>query len=102
MASKRSHSPRKIGTRIDLAHIIIGAAVVIMAFFAVMEPMKYMFLFPVIFFLAAALSMITSWFLFVTCQIDTRKKIAGIIYLCVGIALFALFVISGISIWGGR
>ena len=45
MASKRSYSPRRIGARIDMAHIIIGIAVVVMAFFAVIEPMKYMFLF---------------------------------------------------------
>ncbi len=99
MASKRSYSPRRIGARIDMAHIIIGIAVVVMAFFAVIEPMKYMFLFPVIFFLAAVLSLITSWFMFVTYQRNTGKKIAGIIYAVLGVLLLSLFAVSAISIW---
>ena len=49
MAPKRSYSPRKLGTMLDTAHIVIGLAVVIMAFFTVLEPVKYIFLFPVIY-----------------------------------------------------
>ena len=99
MAPKRSYSPIKLGTMLDTAHIVIGLAVVIMAFFAVLEPMKYMFLFPVIFLLAAVLTLITSWFMFTAFKRNSRKKIAGIIYLITGLLLLGLFVISGISIW---
>ena len=99
MAPKRSYSPRKLGTMLDTAHIVIGLAVVVMAFFAVLEPMKYMFLFPVIFFLASVLTLITSWFMFTAYKRNSRKKIAGIIYLIVGLLLLALFVVSAVSIW---
>ena len=78
MAPKRSYSPRKLGTMLDTAHIVIGLAVVIMAFFTVLEPVKYIFLFPVIFLLAAVLTLITSWFMFTAFKRNSRKKIAGI------------------------
>ncbi|MBQ9421057.1 MAG: hypothetical protein IJU30_04815 [Lachnospiraceae bacterium] len=99
MAPRRSYSPRKLGTMLDTAHIVIGVLVVIMAVFTVLDPMKYKFLFPVIFFLAAALTLITSWFMFTAYKRNSKKKIAGIIYLIVGLLLLGLFVISAISIW---
>ena len=99
MAIKGSYSPRKLGTIIDMAHIIIGVLIIFMAFFAILKPARYMFLFPVIFFLAAVLSLFNSWFLFATCQRNSKKKASGIIYMIVGLLLLAVFIISAISIW---
>ena len=48
MAYKVRNSPRRTGNIIDSVHIVIGAAVTIMAIFAIFKPVKYMFLFPVI------------------------------------------------------
>ena len=99
MSTRGSYSPRKLGTIIDMAHIIIGLLVMIMACFAILRPARYMVLFPVIFFLASVLSLFNSWFLFATYQRNPRKRAAGIMYLVIGLLIFALFVISAISIW---
>ncbi len=99
MSTRGSYSPRKLGTIIDMAHIIIGLLVMIMACFAILRPARYMILFPVIFFLASVLSLFNSWFMFATYQRNPRKRAAGIMYLVIGLLIFALFVISAISIW---
>ena len=99
MSTRGSYSPRKLGTIIDMAHIIIGLLVMIMACFAILRPARYMILFPVIFFLASVLSLFNSWFMFATYQRNPRKRAAGILYLVIGLLIFALFVISAISIW---
>ena len=99
MSTRGSYSPRKLGTIIDMAHIIIGLLVMIMACFAILRPARYMVLFPVIFFLASVLSLFNSWFMFATYQRNPRKRAAGILYLVIGLLIFALFVISAISIW---
>ena len=99
MASRGSYSPRKLGTIIDMAHIIIGILIMIMAFFAILMPARYMFLFPLIFFLASVLSLLNSWFLFTAYKRNTGKKASAVIYAVVGVLLFVLFVISVISVW---
>ena len=102
MALKHKYSPRKIGTIVDSLHIFIGAAVTVMAVFAIFEPVKYMFLFPLIFLLAAVLSCVNSWYSFITYQRNRRKRAAGVVYLIAAIALALLFIVSAISIWGGN
>ena len=44
---------------LDAMHIIIGIAVVVMSVISFLDTERYMFLFPVIFFLAAALNLAT-------------------------------------------
>lgn len=100
MAYKVRNSPRRTGNIIDSVHIVIGAAVTIMAIFAIFKPVKYMFLFPVIFLLSSILTGVTCWYSFVIYKRTRKIKIAGIIYLIVTILLLALFIISAISIWG--
>lgn len=100
MAYKHKYSPRKIGTIVDSVHIVIGVAVTIMAVFAIFEPVKYMFLFPVIFALAAVLSGVTGWYSLITYQRRSGKKAAGIVYLIVAVLLTVLTIISAVSIWG--
>ena len=46
MSTRGSYSPRKLGTIIDMAHIIIGILIMVMACFAILRPARYMFLFP--------------------------------------------------------
>lgn len=100
MSYKHRYSPRKIGTIVDSVHIVIGVAVTIMAVFAIFEPVKYMFLFPVIFALAAVLSAVTGWYSLIAFQRNSGKKAAGIIYLTVAVLLTVFAVISAVSIWG--
>lgn len=44
---------------LDTLHIVIGAAVVVMAVISFINPEEYMFFFPVIFLLAAILNLVT-------------------------------------------
>ncbi|MFR4784290.1 MAG: DUF6637 family protein [Pilosibacter sp.] len=44
---------------LDAMHIIIGIAVVVMSVISFLDTERYMFLFPVIFFLAAVLNLAT-------------------------------------------
>ena len=100
MAAKKRYSPRKIGTMVDLTHIFIGLIILIMAGFAIFHPDKYMGLFPLIFFFASVLSFVTSWYMFVSSQRNSRKTVRGVVYLTIGLMLFGLFIVSAISIWG--
>lgn len=99
MSSKGSYSPRKLGTIIDMAHIIIGALIMFMACFAILRPARYMILFPIIFLLASVLGFFNAWFLFSAYRRNPKKKAAGMVYAVFGLLLFVLFVVSAISIW---
>ena len=100
MANRNGYSPRKLGTLLDLAHIAIGLLVVVMAFFAFVNPDRYRVLFPVIFFFAAALNLLTGWFLLKMYPRLKKKRASGIGYLAIGFLILVLCIVSAISIWG--
>lgn len=102
MNPKSRYSPRKIGTIVDIIHIVVGIAVTIMAGFAISTPERFMYLFPLIFALAAVLSGVSGWYSLVTYQRNTRRKISGIAELVLTVLLLALFIVSAISIWGNN
>lgn len=84
---------------IDTMHIIIGIAVVIMAAISFVNPDEYMFFFPVIFFLAAFLNLVTGNYKWKRSKRDQKRKISAVCQMAFGGALFVLAVISAISIW---
>lgn len=100
MANRNGYSPRKLGTLLDLAHIAIGLLVIVMAFFAFVNPERYQFLFPVIFFFAAALNLLTGWFLLKMYPRLKKKRVSGIGYIIMGLLILVLCIVSAISIWG--
>lgn len=100
MAAKNGYSPRKLGTILDIAHIVIGILVIIMAFFAFLSPERYMVLFPLIFLLASALNLITGCFLLKMYPRIKKKKASGIAYVIVGSLIAVLCILSAVSIWG--
>ena len=100
MANKNRYTPSKIGTIIDLVHIVVGILVIVMAVFAILDPTKYMFLFPLVFFLAGVLSALTGWYTILTSKRNPRQKGMGAVYFVVVAFLLVLTVVSAISIWG--
>ena len=100
MSGKHKYSPRKTGTIIDSVHIVISAAVTIMALFAIFDPSRFMFLFPLIFALAALLFGVTGWYNMTAYQRNSQRKAAGIAYIIVAIVLAVLFAVSAVYIWG--
>lgn len=100
MVSKSGYSPRKLGTILDITHIVIGVLIVSMAFFAFLSPDRYQFLFPLIFLLAAALNLISGCFLLKMYPRMKKKKASAVLYLIVGFLITVLFLVSAVSIWG--
>jgi len=84
---------------LDTLHIVIGIAVVIMAVISFINPEEYMFFFPVIFFLAAVLNVVTGKYKAGRAVRNKRQKAAGIFQMVLGLALALLAVVSAVSIW---
>lgn len=99
MQGKKRYSPRKLGTILDAAHIAIGICVVVMSIFAFFNPGRYMFLFPIIFFLAAVLNFLTGWFYLRMYPRVRKKKAAGMMYMIIAVVISILCVISAIAIY---
>lgn len=100
--AKQSFSGRKAGALIDITHIVLGVSVVIMAFLAILNPEKNSFLFPLIFLLASVINFCTAWFYFKMFPRDRKKHVDAWVYLVTGILIFVVFIISALSLWGGR
>lgn len=93
-------SPRKAGTFIDLVHIILGTATIVMAVLAVTDPEKYRILFPVVFFTASVINFVSAWFNLKMFPRMKKKRAAAVAYLLTGFLILLLFVLSAVSIWG--
>ena len=100
MALKSNYSPRKYGTILDWTHIIVGVIIVIMAILAFTNPGENMILFPLIFFLAAFLNLMTGWFYLKMYPRMKKKRASGAGYLAAGAVILVLCIISAVSIWG--
>lgn len=87
---------------LDTLHILIGIAVVIMAVVSFINPEEYMFFFPMIFFLAAVLNLITGRYRLKRSMRKGRQKAAAVMQMIFGVLLVILAVISAVSVWGGR
>jgi len=98
--AKQKFSPRKSGMFLDGIHVLLGLSVIVLAVFAVSNPGKYRFLFPVIFFLASVINFFTARFEYLMYPRDRKKLVSAVIYAVTGLLMFALFIISAISIWG--
>ncbi len=79
-------------------HIVIGIAVVVMAVITFIDPEDNMILFPVIFFLAALLNIVSGSFRLSQAQ-DVAQRIVPAGQIMFGLAFLVVAVISAISIW---
>ena len=95
----RRNSPRNTSLILDWVHIIIGVLVVVMAVAAFINPENNMILFPVIFFLAAALNVVNGVYRYQQSGRDKRKKASAVGLMLIAVFLLAVMVISAISIW---
>lgn len=84
---------------LDVIHIVIGILVVLMAVITFMDPEKYLYLFPIVFFLAATLKFMNGYYKIKQSNREKRKKISGFAQILVAFLLLVLMVVSGISIW---
>lgn len=86
---------------LNITHIIIGAAIVILAILAFLNPGENMLLFPVIFLLAAVLNMVNGISSIRHSSREKKRKISGAAQLLFGFCLIGLSVVSAWSIWWG-
>ncbi len=100
--AKNAFSPRKAGALIDIIHIVLGIAVIVMAVLAIFDPENRKFLFPFIFLFASVINFATAWFYMRMFQRDRGKHISAWVYLITGFLIFVVFIISAVSLWGGR
>lgn len=97
--NERRRKVRGESMALDVMHIIIGIAVVIMASISFVNPDDYRFLFPVIFFLAAILNLATGKYRMLRSKRDQKKKAAAFLQMSFGGLLVILAVISAVSLW---
>lgn len=97
--NERRRKVRGESVALDIMHIVIGIAVVIMAVISFVNPDDYRFLFPIIFFLAAILNLATGKYHMLRSKRDQKKKIQAFLQMCFGGALVVLAVISAVSLW---
>ena len=83
---------------LDAMHIIIGIAVVVMSVISFLDTERYMFLFPVIFFLAAALNLATGKYWLSRTKRERRRRTA-VFQMGFGTVLLIFMILSAVSIW---
>lgn len=84
---------------VDLIHVAVGVLVVVLAVVSFLNPEDHLLMFPAIFFLAGVLNFINGIYKIRLNKRKKNKKAAGVINLFLGGLLFALTVISAVSIW---
>lgn len=99
MHGQSRRGERRLGMFFDMAHLVLGIAIVILAVLSFINPEGNHMLFPLVFLLAALLNAISGLFELKTCGRDKKRFRMGIfhIFICAGLGL--LGVLSGISIW---
>ncbi len=96
---EKKKNPRNTALMLDLLHIVVGILVVICAVLAFLNPEKNQFLFPLIFCLAALLNGVNGWHKLKISGRDKKKKAGGIALCAIAGILFAVGVLSAVSIW---
>lgn len=97
--SDKRRKVRSESTALDVMHILIGIAVVIMSVLSFLNPEENMFLFPVIFFLAAVLNLVTGKYWLSRTKRERRRKTAAVFQMIFGTLLLVFTFLSAMSIW---
>ena len=83
-----------------MVHIIIGIVIVVMAVMAFIDPTENMVLFPLIFFAAAILKIVSGANAILGAKrAHEHSSTQGTIELIVGMLIAALGVVSAVSVW---
>ena len=99
MQGQRGRNERRGGVFFDMAHLILGIAIVIFAVLSFISPEGNRMLFPLVFLLAALLNGIRGIFELKTCARDKKRIRLGIFQLFLGAGLGLLGVLSALSLW---
>ena len=89
----KKKNPRRLNYLLDIIHIVIGIAVVILSVIAFLSPEEHLAFFPMIFFLAALLALVNGAARVRMPGPDSRRR-AGLAALAAGVLLLLIAVIS--------
>lgn len=91
---------RQPSRTLDVVHIIIGIVIVVMAVMAFIDPTENMVLFPLIFFAAAILKIVSGASTILNAKrAHEHTSPQGTIELGIGILIAVLGVVSAVSVW---
>ena len=99
MQNQREKNERGGGVFLDMAHLILGIAIVIFAVLSFINPEGNTALFPLVFLLAALLNAINGVFRLKNCVRNKKRFRMGIFQILVCAGLGLLGVLSAISLW---
>ena len=99
MHGQRGRGERHAGIFLDMAHLILGIAIVILAVLSFINPEGNHMLFPLVFLLAALLNAVSGIFECETWGRDKKKRRQGILQLVLAALLAVLGILSAVSIW---
>ena len=94
MHGQRGRGERHAGIFLDMAHLILGIAIVILAVLSFINPEGNHMLFPLVFLLA-----VSGIFECKTWGRDKKKRRQGILQLVLAALLAVLGILSAVSIW---
>lgn len=98
---ERGRNLRNASMLVDLIHIVAGILIVVLSVISFLNPEEHMVLLPVIFFLAGVLNLIHGIYKIRLSGREKKKKAAAIVATLFGVCLFALSIVSAVSIWRG-
>ena len=90
---------RNSSRRLDIFHIVLGIIIIVMAILAFIDPKENMVLFPLIFFSAALLKIISAVSTLRTGDHDRKKTTQGFLQLLAGVLILGVGIVSAVSIW---
>jgi hypothetical protein len=99
MQGHKGRSDRHSGVILDVAHLILGAAIVILAVLSFINPEGNLMLFPLVFLLSAVLNAVNGIFRLKTRGRDKKKFRGALFQLILAAALGFLGILSAVSLW---
>lgn len=99
MHGQRGRGERHAGVFLDVVHLVLGIAIVILAVLSFINPRGNKMLFPLVFLLAAVLNAVSGIFECKTWGRNKKKLRLGTVHLALALGLGILSVLSAVSIW---
>jgi hypothetical protein len=95
----RLKNSRNIPMMLDILHIVVGIAVVILAALAFINPEGNRVLLPLIFLLAGILNAVNGYYRIKESGRDKKRRLKGISILGLAVVLLIICVLSAVSMW---
>lgn len=97
--NRKNKNPRRFPIFVDIFHIIICIAIVILTVFLFLNPEKNQLLFPVVFFLATLLNAVNAVVKWKMENARGSHMVSAVFFGIVAVLLFILTIISVMSVW---